>query len=144
MVLNILANLNATWVTRASSAMLDFFQSQWLYAAAYFVLVVLFTYFYTAVTFDPDSISKNLQRNGAFIPGVRPGGHTSEYLGKLITRLTLVGALFLGAIAVLPLIMRGLTGFTSLAIGGTALLITVSVVLDLLRRIDSQISLREY
>lgn len=144
MIFSVLANVNAPLVARVSDIFLNFFQNQWLYAAAYFLLVFLFTFFYTAVTFDPDSISKNLQRNGAFVPGVRPGGHTSEYLGKVITRLTLVGALFLGTIAVLPLIMQGLTGFTALAIGGTALLIVVSVVLDLIRRIDSQISLREY
>ncbi len=144
MILNILSNLNIGWVASASNAVTDFFQSQWLYAGAYFLLVFLFTYFYTAVTFDPDSMSKNLQRNGAFVPGVRPGTHTSEYLAKVITRLTLVGAFFLGSIAVLPLIMQNLTGFSVLAIGGTALLIVVSVVLDLIRRIDSQISLREY
>lgn len=144
MILNVLANVSTSFVARASDIFLRFFENQWLYAGAYFLLVFLFTFFYTAVTFDPDSISKNLQRNGAFVPGVRPGGHTSEYLGKVITRLTLVGALFLGTIAVLPLIMQGLTGFTALAIGGTALLIVVSVVLDLIRRIDSQISLREY
>jgi len=144
MILNILSNLNIGWVARASNAVTAFFQSEWLYAGAYFLLVFLFTYFYTAVTFDPDSMSKNLQRNGAFVPGVRPGTHTSEYLAKVITRLTLVGAFFLGSIAVLPLIMQNLTGFTALAIGGTALLIVVSVVLDLIRRIDSQISLREY
>ena len=144
MVLNILSNINAAWVSRVSDVVLGFFQDQWLYAGAYFVLVFLFTYFYTAVTFDPDSISKNLQRNGAFVPGVRPGVHTSEYLAKVITRLTLVGATFLGVIAVLPLVMKNLTGFQALSIGGTALLIVVSVVLDLIRRIDSQISLREY
>ncbi len=144
MILNILSNLGISMVSRASEIVLAFLQSPWLYAGAYFILVFLFTFFYTAVTFDPDSISKNLQRNGAFVPGVRPGGHTSEYLGKVITRLTLVGALFLGIIAVLPLIMQNLTGFTALAIGGTALLIVVSVVLDLIRRVDSQISLREY
>lgn len=144
MILNALAGLNIAWVARASDAVLVFFNSPWLYAGAYFLLVFFFTYFYTAVTFDPDAISKNLQRNGAFVPGVRPGGHTSEYLGKLITRLTLVGASFLGIIAVLPLVMQNLTGFTALAIGGTALLIVVSVVLDFIRRVESQISLREY
>lgn len=144
MILNIFANLNSDFVARASEILLRFFANVELYAIFYFALVFLFTYFYTAVTFDPDSISKNLQRNGAFIPGVRPGTHTSEYLGKLITRLTLVGALFLGLIAVLPLGMQVLTGIAALAIGGTALLIVVSVVLDLIRRIDSQISLREY
>jgi preprotein translocase subunit SecY len=144
MLLNILSHFDLAWVSRASEIVLGFFQDAWLYAGVYFVLVFLFTFFYTAVTFDPDSISKNLQRNGAFVPGVRPGAHTSEYLAKVITRTTLVGASFLGLIAVLPLIMQNLTGFQALAIGGTALLIVVSVVLDLIRRIDSQISLREY
>ena len=108
------------------------------------MLVVLFTYFYTAVTFDPHSIAENLQKNGAFIPGVRPGGSTQEYLGKVITRITLVGALFLGVIAVLPIAMQSLSGIQSLTIGGTALLIVVSVILDLARRVDAQISIREY
>lgn len=144
MILNVLANVDAAWVTRFSEVTLAFLSNQVLYALVYFTLVFLFTYFYTAVTFDPDAIARNLQRTGAFIPGVRPGTHTSEYLGALITRLTLVGALFLGAVAVLPLAMQMVTGFAALAIGGTALLIVVSVVLDLLRRLDSQLSMREY
>jgi preprotein translocase subunit SecY len=106
--------------------------------------VFAFTYFYTAITFDPESISKNLQRNGAFIPGIRPGTSTSEHLSKTITRLTLLGALFLGIIAVLPMITSKLTGIQSVAIGGTALLIVVSVVIDLVKKIDGQISAREY
>lgn len=119
-------------------------QNQWVYGSLYFALVFLFTYFYTAVTFDPNSIADNLQKNGAFIPGVRPGKSTSEYIGRVLNRITLFGALFLGAIAVLPLIMQGLTGIASLAIGGTALLIVVSVVLDLVKKIEAQISMREY
>jgi preprotein translocase subunit SecY len=127
-----------------SSAILNAFQNLLLYGSIYFVLVVLFTYFYTAVTFDPHLISENLQRNGAFIPGVRPGPSTSDYLAKIITRITFVGAFFLGVIAVLPIAMQSLTGVQTLAIGGTALLIVVSVILDLARRIDAQISIREY
>jgi len=110
----------------------------------YFLLVVGFTYFYTAVTFDPQSISNNLQKSGAFIPGVRPGATTAEYLANIITRITLFGALFLGAIAVLPLVMQGVTGNSAFAIGGTALLIVVSVVLDLVRKTEAQVSIREY
>lgn len=144
MILNALINVEAAWVVRFSELTLAFLSNQVLYATVYFVLVFLFTYFYTAVTFDPEAISKNLQRTGAFIPGVRPGTHTSEYLGALITRLTLVGALFLGVVAVLPLGMQMVTGVTALALGGTALLIVVSVVLDLIRRIDAQLALREY
>ncbi len=144
MVLNILATFNIAGVAALSDKVMAFFQNQSLYAAVYFVLVFVFTFFYTAVTFDPDGMSKNLQRTGAFIPGIRPGTHTSEYLGKLITRLTFSGALFLGIVAVLPMLMQIITGVTSLAIGGTALLIAVSVVIDLVRRVDSQVSLRQY
>ena len=122
----------------------DFFANAWVNGILYFVLVVLFTYFYTAVTFDPDQISKNLQQSGAFIPGVRPGTSTSEYLEKVLTRITLVGALFLGVIAVLPLIVQSISGISSVAVGGTALLIVVSVVIDLIKKIQAQVTMREY
>jgi preprotein translocase subunit SecY len=115
----------------------------YIYAALYFVLVFLFTYFYTAVTFDPKAIAENLQKNGAFIPGVRPGTSTEEYLGGVVTRITLVGALFLGLIAVLPLLIRDSQSF-SVVIGGTSLLIVVSVVLDILKKLDAQLSMMEY
>ncbi|HEX9608862.1 MAG TPA: preprotein translocase subunit SecY [Candidatus Paceibacterota bacterium] len=144
MILNFLASVSQATVSAVASMLLNILANQAVYAAIYFVLVFLFTYFYTAVTFDPHAIATNLQKSGAFIPGVRPGQTTAEYLGKIITRITLVGALFLGAIAVLPLGMQAITGFTALAIGGTALLIVVSVVLDLVRKIDAQLSMREY
>lgn len=130
----------ASFAEKASTLLAD----PWLYGVLYFVLVVAFTYFYTAVTFDPQSISTNLQKSGAFIPGVRPGIMTTEYLGNIITRITLVGALFLGVIAVLPNIMQAITGSSAFAIGGTSLLIVVSVVLDLVRKVDAQVSIREY
>jgi preprotein translocase subunit SecY len=144
MVLNILSAFNLPWVPQANEVVTGFLNNQVAYGATYFALVFLFTFFYTAVTFDPDAMAKNLQRNGAFIPGIRPGGSTAEYLGNVVTRLTLVGALFLGFVAVLPVGMQLLTGITALAIGGTAVLIVVSVVLDLIRRLDAQVSLREY
>ena len=115
-----------------------------IYGASYFFMVLLFTFFYTAITFDPHRVADNLQKSGAFVPGVRPGTQTSEYIGRVVTRITLVGAVFLGVVAVLPLLMQALTGFTALAIGGTALLIVVSVVLDIIRKVDAQVSLREY
>ncbi len=124
------------------STLLD--PTSWVYAVLYFVFVFAFTYFYTAVTFDPKLISENLQKSGAFIPGVRPGESTMNYLAKVVTRITLVGAIFLGIVAILPLIMQGVTGNPILAIGGTALLIVVSVVLDLIKKIDAQASMREY
>ena len=144
MILNILSAFDISWVPGALAVVNALTANQIIYGITYFVLVFLFTFFYTAVTFDPDQISKNLQRNGAFIPGIRPGAHTSQYLGNVITRLTLVGAGFLGFIAVFPVGMTVFTGLTSLAIGGTALLIVVNVVLDLIRKIDAQVSLREY
>lgn len=118
--------------------------NEWIYGVTYFFFVFIFTYFYTAITFDPHQMAENLQKNGAFIPGVRPGLSTSEYVGKVLTRITLVGALFLGFVAVLPLVMKGLTGITSVAVGGTALLIAVSVILDLVKKVEAQISMREY
>jgi len=144
MIFNFLSNVNNTVLQAVSRFIFDFINNPWLFATFYFILVFLFTYFYTAVTFDPDTISKNLQKSGAFIPGVRPGQSTALYIGKVLTRLTLVGAIFLGLIAVIPLIMRAVTGIQSLAIGGTGLLIAVSVVLDLMKKIEAQISMREY
>ncbi|MEK7186835.1 MAG: preprotein translocase subunit SecY [Patescibacteria group bacterium] len=144
MILEFLSHSSVSAVSGISYTLLGLLANAWFYAIAYFVLVFLFTYFYTAVTFDPEAVANNLQKSGAFIPGVRPGPSTAEYISHVLTRLTLVGALFLGAIAVLPLILRSLTGIQSLAIGGTALLIVVSVVIDVVKKVDAQISVREY
>ncbi|MFW6210424.1 MAG: preprotein translocase subunit SecY, partial [Patescibacteria group bacterium] len=143
MVLNILSAFDLPWVSQATVVVDGFMNNQVAYGVTYFVLVFLFTFFYTAVTFDPDAVSKNLQRSGGFIPGIRPGANTAEYLGNLVTRLTLVGATFLGVVAVLPVALQVLTGITALTIGGTAVLIVVTVVLDLIRRIDAQVSMRD-
>lgn len=129
---------------KISAVLLAFTNTSILYAVLYFIFVFLFTYFYTAVTFDPEALSTNLQKNGAFIPGIRPGASTAEYISKVLTRITLLGAVFLGFIAVLPIIMQRVSGIASLAIGGTSILIVVSVVLDLLKKIDAQVSMREY
>lgn len=144
MILNFLVNVESEIIRTVSDFMLGVLSNGWIYATLYFIMVFLFTYFYTAVTFDPEAISTNLQKSGAFVPGVRPGQSTSEYLAKVLTRITLIGALFLGVVAVLPLIMQAITGIAALAIGGTALLIVVSVVLDLVKKIDAQIAMREY
>ena len=144
MIGNFLAGSTNTIVMKISSALVSFSQTTWLYSILYFILVFLFTYFYTAVTFDPEALSTNLQKNGAFIPGIRPGASTSSYISKVLNRITMMGALFLGIIAVLPLIVRGITGITAVALGGTALLIVVSVVLDLIKKVEAQISMREY
>ncbi len=121
-----------------------FLQNQWVYGIAYFTLVVLFTYFYTAVVFDPVKISENLQKNGAFIPGHRPGLATAEYIGYVLGRITFFGAIFLGLVAVLPVVVQAVTGLTAIQVGGTSLLIAISVVLDVIKKIDAQLSMREY
>ena len=131
----------------ASGALLwytAFLSNSWQYGAVYFVLVVLFTYFYTAVTFEPHRVAENLQKTGAFVPGVRPGRETEEYIANIVHRITFPGAVFLGLLAVAPSIIQGLTGITTLVLGGTALLIAVQVALDLAQKIDAQVSLREY
>ncbi len=143
-VANALAGVGNEVVQNIAVSIQTTLANPWFNGILYFGLVFLFTYFYTAVTFDPHSVATNLQKNGAFIPGIRPGNQTSAYLGKIMTRITLIGAIFLGAIAVLPLVMQGLTNVQGLAIGGTALLIVVSVVLDLVKKVDAQISMREY
>ncbi|MEK7554131.1 MAG: preprotein translocase subunit SecY [Patescibacteria group bacterium] len=143
----ILSMLGALKISFASSAALwytAFLSNPWKYGSIYFLFVVLFTYFYTAVTFEPKRVAENLQKSGAFVPGVRPGRETEDFIGKVVNRVTLPGAAFLGLIAVAPSIIQGLTGVTTLVLGGTALLIAVQVALDLARKIDAQVSLREY
>lgn len=144
MFLNLLTTMAQGWAQGLAGFLSAFYNNTVLYSIVYFLLVFVFTYFYTAVTFEPNSIAENLQKSGAFIPGVRPGKSTSDYLGAVITRITFVGALFLGIIAVLPLLFRDIAGFASIAIGGTGLLIVVSVVIDLIKKLDAQVSMREY
>src|ERR1035437_298835 len=144
MIVRFLQNSATVWIAAISKFTLAMLTNNYFYGIAYFLLVFVFTYFYTAVTFDPDQISTNLQKNGAFIPGVRPGNSTSEHISRILTRLTLVGALFLGGIAVFPIIVKNITGITAISVGGTALLIVVSVVIDLIKKIDAQVSIREY
>lgn len=122
----------------------DLFQNQLFYGIAYFVLVFGFTYFYTAVIFHPQKIAENLQKQGGFIPGIRPGRPTAEYLNFVTNRIIAVGALFLGAIAILPLVLRSITGLSTLVIGGTSILIVVSVVIETVKQIEAQLTMREY
>ncbi|PJB99697.1 MAG: preprotein translocase subunit SecY [Candidatus Nealsonbacteria bacterium CG_4_9_14_0_8_um_filter_35_12] len=112
----------------------------------YFFLVCVFTYFYTAVTFDPKDVSENLQKMGGFIPGIRPGTSTASYLSRILNRILLIGALFLGLIAIMPSVVGRITKIVAFQflIGGTGVLIIVSVVLDTLRQINAQLEMREY
>ena len=131
-----------------SSTLLSFTENAVLYAGVYFLLVVLFTYFYTAITFNPKNIAENLQRQGSFIPGIRPGKPTEDRIKYILNRTLLFGALFLGTIAVVPVMiqggLQGGTGATSLVLGGTSVLIVVSVVLETMRQIRAQVGMRKY
>jgi len=124
-----------------------FLANSWVKGILYFILVVMFTFFYTAVTFDPKSVSQNLQKMGGFVPGIRPGEQTAKFIHYILNRVLLVGALFLGLIAVMPSIVGGITGVQNVfrfLIGGTSLLIVVSVVLETVRQINAQLQMREY
>lgn len=141
-----LLQFNIFWLNSFLEGVIDFFNNKLFYGLIYFVLVVAFTYFYTAVIFHPDRIAENLQRGGSFIPGVRPGSATADYLKKICNRILLAGGLFLGVIAVLPQILQALTHsqLQNLAIGGTSLLIVVSVAIETVKQIEAQLLLRDY
>jgi len=144
MIANFLANASSPMVANLAKTIGNVFQNQWFYGSFYFILVVAFTYFYTAVVFDPNKIAESLQKQGGYIPGIRPGGNTAEYLYRIMNRIILSGALFLGAIAILPFIVTGLTNMNSISIGGTGLLIVVSVVIETIKQIESQLMMRDY
>lgn len=144
MVANFLAAYNIPGISQLAIMVNDFLQSNLWYSILYFLLVVLFTYFYTAITFDPKSISENIQKQGGYIPGIRPGPMTSQFLNHLLTRVTLVGAIFLGIVAILPNIVQGFTGITAFTVGGTSILIVVSVAIEVMKQMDAQLSMYEY
>lgn len=144
MIFNLFAGSSSNFVAQAATFFTEMLNNLWVYGILYFVLVFLFTFFYTAITFDPESVAENLQNSGAFIPGVRPGQTTVDYISKILSRVTFIGAVFLGLVAVLPIVMQAITGTGQLAIGGTALLIVVAVVIDVIKRIDAQVAMRQY
>ena len=115
-----------------------------VYNLVYFLLIFGFTYFYTAVVFNPDKISENLQKGGGFIPGIRPGSSTAKYLSFVLGRITLIGGIFLGLVAILPSFFQKTTGVANLVIGGTGVLIVVSVVLEVIRQLEGELAMRKY
>lgn len=117
--------------------------SSWLYIALYFLLIIFFTYFYTAIQFNPIEIANNMKKNGGFVPGIRPGKPTSDYISRILSKITFTGALFLGVIAAVPLILGKFIGF-QISIGGTSLLIMVGVALETVKQIESQMLMRHY
>jgi len=140
MIPSMIANfLKITWLG-------DLMQNPLVHGTLYFILVFIFTFFYTAVTFDPKNISSNLQKMGGFIPGIRPGQNTADYLKSILNKVLIIGATFLGLIAIMPSIIQAFTGIQqfSFLIGGTSLLIIVSVALETMKQINAQLEMREY
>jgi len=139
-----LESARTNWIQIGAEKVQALFANQTFYGIAYFLLVVFFTYFYTSVVFKPEQIAENLQKQGGYIPGIRPGTETRSYLRDVVFKVTFFGSLFLGLIAVLPFVVQALTGITTLVLGGTSVLIMVSVVIETMRQIDSQIVMHTY
>lgn len=135
---------SSAWLSSSAVFIGDLFKNNLFYGIFYFILVVLFTYFYTYVVFKPDQVSENLQKQGGFIPGIRPGGETTKYIGNIITRITLTSSIFLGLIAVLPFIIQAITNINTLVIGGTGILIVVSVVIETMNQLQAQLTMHTY
>ncbi len=144
MIAQFFVKAQSAWIANFAHSTIVFFQNQTVYAVLYFLLVFAFTYFYTAVIFHPQKIAENLQRQGGFVPGIRPGKETQDYLQRTMNRINLIGACFLGVIAILPLVVQGAMGTQSLAIGGTSLLIIVAVAIETAKQIDAQVTMHEY
>ena len=135
---------NPTIASAAASFSTWFNPNGLTYTVIYFTLVVLFTYFYTSVTFNPQKISAEIKKHGGFIPGIRPGQPTANYLNYILTRITLAGAVFLGLVAIMPSLVQRFTGLANLTVGGTGILIVVSVVLEVTKQLESQLQMRRY
>lgn len=120
------------------------FSNQTFYGIFYFVLVIAFTFFYASIVFRPERVAENLQKQGGFIPGIRPGQQTADYFQWVVNRLLLTGAVFLGVIAVLPVFVQQISGNTNLVVGGSSVIIVVSVVIDIIKQIESQMTMRQY
>lgn len=137
-------NARTPAIRDAAQWVIAIFQNQLIYGIVFFVLVFAFTFFYASVVFHPDTVAENLQKQGSFVPGIRPGKPTAEYLLWVTNRLMLAGAIFLALIAILPLFVKAWTGNANLAIGGTSVLIVVAVIIDSIKQIEAQFSMHQY
>ena len=145
MIATFLQSSNREWLRDFAGDLSQFFQpNTFQYNVIYFFMVLGFTYFYTMVVFQQQKIPENLQRQGAFVPGVRPGKNTAVYLQRVLTRITLIGALFLATVAVLPYIAAQITGVQTLLLSATSLLIVVGVAIDTMRQLEAQLLMRNY
>lgn len=144
LIANFFLSARTPALANAANNVILFLQNQTYYAIIYFLLVVVFTYFYTSIVFNPDEIAENVQKNGGFVPGLRPGKQTADYLYRILNRITLFGAFFLAFVAVLPYLMAGITNSQNLTVGGTSILIVVAVVIETIKGIEAQLVMRDY
>jgi preprotein translocase subunit SecY len=144
MIASLFISAKTAWLASFATSVTNLWQNQIFYTIMYFVLVIAFTYFYTAVIFHPDKIADNLQKQGGFIPGIRPGRETANYLQYVSNRILLAGASFLGLIAVLPFLVQVFVKVGNVSLGGTSLLIVVSVVIEIIKQIQAQLVMRDY
>jgi len=141
----VLSSAKTPWVANAAKELTTLFSTTGaIYAVSYFLLVVAFTFFYTSVVFNPKDVAENLQKQGGFVPGIRPGSQTATYLKNVVNRITLAGAIGLGIIAVLPYIVEAFTHSSSLTFGGTSLLIVVSVAIETMKQLEAQVITTTY
>lgn len=143
-IANFFSTVDNVAIANFANSLDTVFSNKLFYGSLYFIFTIIFTYFYTSVTFNPKDIAENLQKSGGFIPGIRPGENTVKYLKTILYRVTLVGSIFLGFIAVLPFITEVVTNTQNLVIGGTSLLIVVSVILEVIKQAESQMVMRDY
>jgi preprotein translocase subunit SecY len=144
MVAQLFMRAKTEWLADLSTKTIALFQNQTFYGILYFILVFCFTYFYTTVIFHPDRVADNLQKQGGYVPGIRPGRPTAEFIQRTINRIMPAGALFLAIIAVLPILMQQSLGTATMTIGGSSLLIVVSVAIEIVNQVNSQLTMREY
>jgi len=144
LISSLFVNATTPWVASAAEFIQKLFQNETFYLLMYFILVFAFTFFYVSVVFVPENVSDNLQKQGGFIQGIRPGISTANFLRFVSTRITFAGASFLGLIAILPIIVQNLTGITTLSLNGIGLLIVVAVVLETIRQVQTQLLMKQY
>ena len=121
-----------------------FRSDNWFYIALYFILILMFAYFYTTIQYNPVEMANNLKSNNGTVPGIRPGAPTAEYIKRILSRITLIGALFLSVIALVPLVYGAFTGMGRLSLGGTSIIIVVGVALETVKQLESQMMMRHY
>ena len=147
-ILSIPSTIQLFMGTNVSGFWQSFFEAfsstGWLYSVLYFILIILFAYFYVTIQYNPIEMANNLRQNNGTIPGIRPGKPTSDFISKILSKITLIGALFLAMIALLPILFGAVTGMHNLSLGGTSIIILVGVALDTMKQMESQMMMRHY